>query len=134
VALPEPCEGISCFIVSSEDMMELQTIELFLQPPNILSICHHAGVTTVRFSHDVIDDKLRVATDVKPLNLELSDDAQAVDECLVFCHIVGHVEVQSNYVEEMISHRGDQYDASLGPVECERAIKKHALVLFGARW
>jgi hypothetical protein len=40
---------------------------------------------------------------VKPLNPELGGDAQAIDECLVFHHIVGHVEVQSNYVEEPIS-------------------------------
>jgi hypothetical protein len=74
-------------------MMELEIIKLFLQPPNLLSICHHARVMAVRLSHDLVDDELRVTVDMKPLNPEFSGDAQAVDECLVFCHIVGHIEV-----------------------------------------
>jgi hypothetical protein len=67
----------------------------------------------------LVDDELRGTTDVKPLNPELGGDAQAIDRCLVFCHIVGHAEVQSNYIEESISLRGDQYNASSGPVEVE---------------
>jgi hypothetical protein len=55
----------------------------------------------------LVDDELRVIIDVKPLNPELGGDAQAVDKCLVFHHIVGHEEVQSNYIEESISLRGD---------------------------
>jgi hypothetical protein len=92
-------------------MMELKIVELFLQPSNLLSVCHHVGVTAVQLSHDLVDDELRVATDVKPLDPEPGGDAQVVDECL-FCHIVGHAEVQSNYVTETISLWGDQYDAS----------------------
>jgi hypothetical protein len=74
-------------------MMELKIVKLFLQPPNLLSICHHERVMAVRLSHDLVDDELRVTVDVKPLNPEFSGDAHAVDECLVFCHIVGHIEV-----------------------------------------
>jgi hypothetical protein len=43
------------------------------------------------------------------------------------------MEVQSNNIEEPISLRGDQYDASPGTVEGEKAIKIHALVLLGDR-
>jgi hypothetical protein len=50
----------------------------------------------------LIDDKLRVAVDVKPLDQELGNDAQAIDEGLILCHIVGRVEMQSNHVEELI--------------------------------
>jgi hypothetical protein len=81
----------------------------------------------------LVDDELRVAADVKPLNPELGGDAQAVDQCLIFYHIVGCEEVQSNHVEEPISLTGDQYDASPGPVESEGAIKIHAPVLLGDR-
>jgi hypothetical protein len=69
--------------------------------------------------------------DVKPLNPELGSDAHDIDECLVFCHIVGHVEVQLNYIEDPISLRGDQYYASPSPIEGERAIGIHAPVLLG---
>jgi hypothetical protein len=49
----------------------------------------------------LVDDELKVTVDVKLLDLEFSGDARAVDECHVFHHIVGHAEVQSNYVEEL---------------------------------
>jgi hypothetical protein len=60
---------------------------------NLLSICYHEGVTTVQFSHDMAAEELRVTVDVKPLDPELGGNAHAVDECLVFCHIVDHAEV-----------------------------------------
>jgi hypothetical protein len=81
----------------------------------------------------LVDDELRVAADVKPLNPEFGGDAQAVDQCLIFCHIVGCEEVQSNHIEESISLTRDQYDASPGPVVSEGAIKIHAPVLLGDR-
>jgi hypothetical protein len=75
VTQPEPDEGIDCFIVSSEDMMKLETIKFFLQLSYLLPVCHHMGVTTVQLSHYLIDDKLRVSVDVKPLNPEFGGDA-----------------------------------------------------------
>jgi hypothetical protein len=82
------------------------------------------GVTAVRLSHDLVDDKFRVTADVEPLNPELGGDGQAVDKFLVLYHIVSCMEVQLNYVEE---------STSPGPVEGERAIKIHALLLLGDR-
>jgi hypothetical protein len=55
--------------------MELETVELFLQPSNLLSICCYVGVVAVRLSHDLVEDELRVTMDVKPLNPELGGDA-----------------------------------------------------------
>jgi hypothetical protein len=133
MARPEPNEGVSRFVITSEDMMEFKTIKLFLQPPNLQSICLYAGVAVVWLSIDLVDDDLRVAMYVKSLDAELGGDAQVLDECLIFHHIVGHVDVQSNYIEELISLMGDQYDTSPSTVEGERAIKIHALVLVGHR-
>jgi hypothetical protein len=81
----------------------------------------------------LVDDELRVTVDVKLLNPKLGSNAQDIDECLIFRHIVGHTEVQSNYIEELMSLRGDQCYASPSPVEGERAIEIHALVLLGDR-
>jgi hypothetical protein len=39
--------------------------------------------------HDLVDDKFSGPADVEPLDLELGSDAQAIDEGLTFCHIVG---------------------------------------------
>jgi hypothetical protein len=41
----------------------------------------------------LVDDKLRVTADVKPLDPELSGDVQAIDKCLVLYHIVDCIEV-----------------------------------------
>jgi hypothetical protein len=81
----------------------------------------------------LVDDKLRVTADVKPLDIELSGDTQAIDEGLVLCHIVGHTEVQSNNIEELIALFGDQHNASPDPIESERVIKVYTLVLLGHR-
>jgi hypothetical protein len=69
----------------------------------------------VRLPHYLVDDEFRVATDVKSLDPKLDGNAQAVDECLVFYHIVGHEEVHSNHVEESISLSRDPYYASPRP-------------------
>jgi hypothetical protein len=50
-------------------------------------------VMTVRLHHDLVGDELRIAVDVNLLDLELSGDAQAIDEGLIFCHVVFHVEM-----------------------------------------
>jgi hypothetical protein len=43
----EQGEGVGCLVVSLEDMVELETIELLLQLPNLLPVCHYEGVMTV---------------------------------------------------------------------------------------
>jgi hypothetical protein len=81
----------------------------------------------------LVDDEFRVTMDIKPLNPKLSGDAQVVDECLIFHHIVGCAEVQPNYVEETVSLRREQHYAFPSPIEGERTIEIHALVLMGDR-
>jgi hypothetical protein len=68
VARSETDEGIGCLVVSPEDMVELESIELLLQLLNLLPLCCHARVATVRLSHDLVVDELRVTTDMKLLN------------------------------------------------------------------
>jgi hypothetical protein len=87
--------------------MKLKTIKLVLQFANLLSVCCHAGVVAIRLPHDLVDNELRAIAYVKMLNHELSSNAQVVDECLIFHHIVGRTE------------------------ESEGAIKIHASVLLG---
>jgi hypothetical protein len=87
VVQSEPGEGVGCLVVSPEDVVHLEAIEF------LLPICSHVGVTTVRLSHDFIDNKLRVFANVKLLNPKFGSDAQTVDQCLVLRHIVGGTEV-----------------------------------------
>jgi hypothetical protein len=74
VARPELGEGVSYLIVSLEDMLELKVVKFLLQLPNLLLVCSHLGVMTVPLSHDLVDDELRVSTDVKPLNPKFGGD------------------------------------------------------------
>jgi hypothetical protein len=74
VARPELGKGVDYLIVSPEDMVELEVIKFLLQLPNLLPVCSHSGAMTVQHSHDLIDNKLRVPTDVKPLNCKFSSN------------------------------------------------------------
>jgi hypothetical protein len=71
----EPGEGVSYLVVSPENTMKLEAIEILLHFPNLLSLCRHAGVTTVQLPHDLVDNGLRVTAVVKSLNPELGGDA-----------------------------------------------------------
>jgi hypothetical protein len=75
------------------------------------SHCH-----AVRLPHDLVDDNVRVTADVKSLDPKLSGNVHAIDRGLIFDHIVCHAEVQTNHVEELISLRGDQHNASPAPL------------------
>jgi hypothetical protein len=90
---PKSGEGVSCLIVMSEDIMRFKTVELILELSYLPVICRHAGVTAIRFPHDLVDDELRVLADVEPLNPKHDGNAQAVDEGLIFYHIVGCTEI-----------------------------------------
>jgi hypothetical protein len=100
-------KGVDCFIVPPEDMMKFETIELLLKLSNLLSVCRHAGVTTIQLPHDLVDNELRATLDVKPLDPKLGSKAQTIDMGLVLHHIVGRAKMQSNYIEEPISLGGD---------------------------
>jgi hypothetical protein len=103
---PELREVVSRRIVMSEDMMKFKTIELLLMLSYLLAISCHVGITSVQFPHDLVDNELRFTTDVKPLDPKNGSDAQAVEEGLIFCHIVYCVEMLLNHMEESISHGG----------------------------
>jgi hypothetical protein len=88
VARLELSEGIDCLIIMIEDMVKFEAIGLLLKHSYLLVVFHHAGVAVIRLPIDLVDNKLRVALDVKPLDPELGGDAQAVDEGLILRHIV----------------------------------------------
>jgi hypothetical protein len=90
---PESGEGVGCLIVMVEDMMKFKVAKLLLELPYLLAVCRHAGVMTIQLPQDLIDDELSVPTDVESLDPELSDNAHAIDEGLIFYHIVGCAEM-----------------------------------------
>jgi hypothetical protein len=58
------CQLIRSLVVSSSDMVELQPVELVFQAPNFVAVGLHLPIVAVGVLHDLVNDKLRVATSV----------------------------------------------------------------------
>ena len=56
---------IRSLVVSSGDVIEFEPEELVLQAPNLIALGFHLWVAAVGVLHDLVDDKLRVATSVE---------------------------------------------------------------------
>jgi hypothetical protein len=59
---------IRSLVVPSSDVVELEPVELVFQVPNLVAVGLHLRVTVVGVLHDLVNDKLRVATSVEALN------------------------------------------------------------------
>jgi hypothetical protein len=49
-------------------MVELKSVELVFQAPNLVAVGLHLPVAVVGVLHDLVDDKLRVTTSVEAPN------------------------------------------------------------------
>jgi hypothetical protein len=77
----------------SEDVMKFKTVEFLLEISYLVVVCYHTGVMAVWLPYDLVDDKLKVTADVKPLDPELRGDVLAFDEGLIFYHVVHFEEM-----------------------------------------
>jgi hypothetical protein len=59
---------IRSLVVPSSDVVELQPVELVFQAPNFVALGLHLPVAAVGVLHDLVNDKLRVATSVEAPN------------------------------------------------------------------
>jgi hypothetical protein len=59
---------IRSLVVPSSDVVELEPVELVFQASNLITVGLHLRVAAVGVLHDLIDDKLRVATSVEAPN------------------------------------------------------------------
>jgi hypothetical protein len=59
---------VRSLVVPSSDVVELESVELVLQAPNLVAVGLHLPVAAVGVLHDLVDDKLRVATSVEAPN------------------------------------------------------------------
>ena len=79
-------------------MIELEAVKLALQLADFLVVCSHLGIVAARLLHDLVDDQLGVALNIEASDTQLDGNAQAVDERLIFGHIVGGGEMDVNHV------------------------------------
>ena len=82
------CEKIDSIVVLSGDLVQLDPLKFVLELAHLLAVRCHEEAFAGGFLHDLINDQLRVATNVELRSAELDGDAQSVDEGLVFRGIV----------------------------------------------
>ena len=63
------------FIEAPWDVIELEAVESVLQPSDFLAVHHHLGIVAARLLHDLVDDQLGVAPEVKPSDTQLNGNA-----------------------------------------------------------
>jgi hypothetical protein len=59
---------VRSLVVPSGDVVELESVELVFQAPNLVVVGLHLPVAAVGVLRDLVDDKLRVATSIEALN------------------------------------------------------------------
>jgi hypothetical protein len=59
---------VRSLVVPSSDVVELEPVELVFQAPNLVAVGLHFWVTAVGVLHDLVNDKLRVATSIEAPN------------------------------------------------------------------
>jgi hypothetical protein len=59
---------IHSLVVPSGDLVELESIELVFQVPNLVAVGLQIPIAAVGVLHDLVNDKLRVATSIKAPN------------------------------------------------------------------
>ena len=69
------CEKIGGIIVISGDAMQLDPLEFVLELAHLLAVCYHEGAFARGLLHYLVNDQLRVATDVESRRAELDGDA-----------------------------------------------------------
>ena len=78
------CEEIGGIVVLSGDVMQLDSWEFVLELAHLLAVCCHEGDFIGGLLHDLIDDQLRVTTNVESRSTKFNGDAESVDEGLIF--------------------------------------------------
>ena len=111
-------------------MIELETVELVLQLADFSATCCHLGIVATRLFHDLVDDQLGVALNIKPSDTQLDGNAQAIDERLIFGHIVGEGEMDVNHVPHAYPKGRNEDQPRASAFLHQRSIEVHCLVLF----
>ena len=91
-------QRVGRLVETPRGVIELEAIELVLQLADFSIVCSHLGIVVARLLHDLVSYQLGVALDIEASDAQLDGNAQAVDECLIFGHIVGGREMDADHV------------------------------------
>jgi hypothetical protein len=97
------CESISIRVLLPWDVVELQTPESPFQLADLLAICIHERALAVGVLQDLDDFQLGVAIDVQAGCPDVDGYADAADDRLIFCNVVGCGKMEADRVLEPAS-------------------------------
>src|ERR1041384_8106881 len=117
-------ELVSFCVVVPGDVVELATVEVSFEFVVELLVGRHVVSYCVAVSHRLLDDEVGVSVNYEASGSACFGHAHAMEECLVFCFVVGGVtEVDLEDIFQLCSFRGDEHDScpspllSFGPIE-----------------
>jgi len=77
-------------------MIEFEAVKLVLELAHFFAVSFHLRVVAARCFHDLVDDKLRVASHIEASNPKLDSDFEPVDEGFIFRNVVRRGKMYSN--------------------------------------
>jgi hypothetical protein len=89
-------------------VVKFEAIELVLQPMDFLVIRGHLGVVVALVFHNLVDDELRVTSDIQTSDAQLDGDAQAINKHLILRHIVRSREVKADHISHAYPEQRDE--------------------------
>ena len=87
------CKGVGRFVVPSQYVVELEAVELVHQFTDCPTIGLHLRVQAAFLLHHLVDNELRISSDLEAANPELECDPEPVEEGFVLCDAIGGREV-----------------------------------------
>ena len=101
-------EFVSFCVVGSGDVVELTTVETSFEGVVELLVGRHVVGYCITVSHRLLDDEVGIPIDYEASGSARFVHAHAMEECLVFCFVVGGVtEVDLEDVFYICSFGGD---------------------------
>jgi hypothetical protein len=84
-------------------MVKLKALQLLFQFVYFAIVCKHSWVAWLDHLHDLVDDKLGVTSYKVSSRSYMGCDMKPIDEGLIFCHVIGAVDVEADSVVELLS-------------------------------
>src|SRR5438105_9296504 len=93
-------------------MLYLQAEEASLQLSDLREICCHDRIRALIVFVDLVDYQLGVSFHYQAVNAETCHGVQARKQSLIFNHVVGGLEVETNDVLQRLARRGSENHSS----------------------
>ena len=122
-------QHVSRHIVVPRDVVELQTIKLGFEPPDLPAIGVQLFLGALLVLVDLLYDDFGVAICQHALDAECNSDPETVNESFILSRVVGSLEKKLEDVLELFTFRGDEEDSGASSVTIKGTVEAHDPVL-----